>query len=162
MDLTTNAWWSSHRHLLFRSAVILKGIDGVLEVVGGVLVLLFGGPGVRGVVTFLTQHELAEDPRDRVAGYLVRHTEHLGVATLHFAAAYLLVHGITKVGLVIGLLRERRGVFPVALAFLGLFLAYQGYRMLTMPSAALGALIVVDAVILALIWSEYRATAPSA
>ena len=141
--------------------MILKGIDGLLEVVGGVLVLIFGAPGVGGVVAFLTQHELAEDPRDLVAGFLVRHTEHLGVATVHFAAAYLLVHGIIKVGLAIGLLRGRRGVFPLALAFLGLFLVYQGYRMLLMPSAALAVLIVVDAAILALIWKEYTATRPA-
>ncbi|MCG6986597.1 MAG: DUF2127 domain-containing protein [Gemmatimonadetes bacterium] len=160
MDGAANVAPTSWSHRLFRWAVILKGIDGLLEVGGGVLLFLLGPHGVSGVVAFLTQHELAEDPGDLVAGFLVRHTRHLGLATIHFAAVYLLVHGITKVGLVVGLLRERRGVFPVAIGFLGLFLAYQVYRMLVGPSPALAVLIVVDTMILALIWKEYAATAP--
>ncbi len=148
------------RHRLFRWAVTLKGIDGMLEFVGGASLLLFGRQGVRGAVAFLTQHELAEDPHDLVAGFLVHHTRHLGIATVHFAAAYLFVHGIVKVGLAVALLRERRGVFPAAMAFLGVFLAYQIYRIAVEPSAALAGLMVVDAVILVLVWREYVATAP--
>jgi uncharacterized membrane protein len=161
MDGAAHVAPTSWSHRLFRWGVILKGIDGLLEVGGGVLLFLLGPHGVSGVVAFLTQHELAEDPEDLVAGFLVRYTSHLGLATLHFTAVYLLAHGITKVGLAVGLLQERRGVFPVALAFLGLFLAYQVYRMLVGPSPALAVLIVVDAAILALIWREYVATAPS-
>lgn len=148
------------RHRLFRWAVILKGIDGILEVVGGTLLLLLGAHGLSGVVAFLTQHELAEDPRDLLAGFLVRSTRGLGVASVHFAAAYLLVHGITKVGLVAGLLRGRRWVFPAALVILGLFFLYQTYRTIVGPSAALAFLMVVDAVILVLIWREYVDTTP--
>ena len=161
MDGAANVAPTSWSHRLFHWAVILKGIDGLLEVGGGVLVFLLGPHGVTGLVAFLTQHELAEDPGDIVAGFLVRHTRHLGLAPVHFAAVYLLAHGITKVGLVVGLLQERRGVFPVALGVLGLFLAYQVYRMLVGPSPALAVLIVVDTAILALIWKEYAAAASS-
>ena len=148
-------------HTLFLIGIFFKGLDGILELAGGVIFLFLKHGTLLRYMGILFQHELAEDPRDLVAGFLVRHTEHLGVATVHFAAAYLLVHGIIKVGLAIGLLRGRRGVFPLALAFLGLFLVYQGYRMLLMPSAALAVLIVVDAAILALIWKEYTATRPA-
>jgi len=152
----------SRRHRFFVWAVALKGIDGVLEVAGGALALLYGAHGVSGVVAFLTQHELAEDPRDLFANFLVRHTERLGVASVHFAAAYLLVHGLAKVGLAVGLLRGRRGVFPAALAFLGLFFLYQAYRMIIDPSPALAVLMLMDAVILLLVWREYLATAAEA
>ena len=150
----------SRRHRLFRWAVVLKGIDGVLEIVGGALLSVFGKHGVSGAVAFLTQHELAEDPRDFFAGFLVRHTHALGVASVHFAAAYLLVHGLAKVGLAAGLLRERRGVFPAALAFLGLFFLYQVYRLIIDPSAALAVVMLTDAAILLLVWKEYVATSP--
>ena len=152
----------SRRHRLFQWAVAVKGIDGMLEVAGGALLILFGAHGVSGAVAFLTQHELAEDPRDLFANYLVRHTERLGVASVHVAAAYLLVHGLAKIGLAAGLLRDRRGIFPVALAFLGLFFLYQVYRMIIDPSAALGVLILLDAVILVLVWKEYLAMPPEA
>jgi len=135
----------------------MKGLDGVLEVVGGLLLAVLGSPGVGRLVTFLTQHELSEDPRDAVAGWIVEHFENIGAGTAHFAAAYLLVHGAVKLVLVGGLIRERIGIFPWALGFLGLFILYQGYRLSVRPSVGLGLLTVLDLVVMALVWREYEA-----
>ena len=145
------------RHRLFQAAVILKGIDAVLEVIGGALLVAFGQQGIGRTVRFLTQHELTEDPHDLVAGWVLRYTRHIGVATVHFAAAYLLVHGLVKVGLAGGLIREKRWVFPVALVFLGMFVLYQLYRFQHHPSAPLAFLTVLDLAIMALVWREYVA-----
>lgn len=145
------------RHALFQVAVVVKGIDGVLELLGAVLLLVLGPGGIGDTVRFLTQHELAEDPHDLLARLLIRHTQQLGSATIHFAAAYLAVHGVLKVWLVGGLLRGRRWVFPVAMLFLGLFIAYQLFRLSHHPGAGLAFLTVLDVVILVLVWREYRA-----
>lgn len=147
----------SWRHRLFLVAVVVKGMDGLLEVVGGVLLLALGPGGVGRAVAFLTQHELAEDPNDILARTLVRHSRDLGVGTVHFAAAYLLVHGIVKLWLVGGLIRERRRVFPIAIAFLLVFILYQVYRLILQPSLALAVLTIVDLAIIALVWREYTA-----
>ena len=149
------------RHRFFQLAMVLKGVDGVLEILGAALLLAFGPAGVSGVARFLTQHELAEDPGDAFAGLLVRHTQDIGVATVHFAAAYLLFHGIVKIWLVSSLIRERRWVFPVALAFMGLFVVYQLVRLHSHPSGGLVFLTVLDVVIMVLVWFEYRALAPA-
>ena len=149
------------RHRFFRIAMVLKGTDGVLEILGAVLLLVFGPAGVRGVARFLTQHELAEDPGDVLAGLLVRHTQGIGVGTVHFAAAYLLFHGLVKVWLVSGLIRERRWVFPVALVFMGVFVVYQIVRLHYHPSGGLVFLTVLDVVIMVLVWFEYRALEPA-
>lgn len=146
----------SWHHRLFQVAVILKGIDGVLEVAGGVLLLVFGKQGVGHLVRLLTQHELSEDPHDIIANLLLRSTHHLGASTVHFAATYLLVHGFVKVALVGGLLREKRWVFPIALAFLGLFVLYQVYRLAHQPSIALAGLTVLDLAIIALVAWEWE------
>jgi len=148
------AWW---RHRLFRVGIVLKGLDGVLEIAGGVVLATLGSVGIGRVVTFLTQHELSEDPRDAVARWVVDHFAHVGAGTAHFAAAYLLVHGVVKVVLVAGLIRERLGIFPWALGFLGTFILYQVYRLLIHPSAGLAFLTVLDLVIMALVWREYEA-----
>jgi uncharacterized membrane protein len=144
------------RHRFFQLAVILKGIDGLLELVGGVLVLAFGKRGISHMIRLLTQHELSEDPHDVIANLLLRYTHHLGASTLHFAAAYLLVHGVLKIALVGGLIREKRWVFPVALVFLGLFVLYQAYRLTHQPSYGLAGLTVLDLVIIALVWWEWQ------
>jgi uncharacterized membrane protein len=150
----TVAWW---RHRLFQVGVVLKGLDGVLEVVGGILLAVVGPAGVSRLVALLTQHELSEDPRDLVARWILEHFSHIGAGTAHFAAAYLLVHGVVKLALVGGLIRERIGIFPWALGFLGLFILYQGYRLSIRPSLGLGFLTVVDVVVLLLVWREYEA-----
>jgi uncharacterized membrane protein len=60
--------WLDH---VFEIGVVLKGIDGLLEVVGGVLLLLVARAEVSGLVHALTQHELSEDPRDLIATRLL-------------------------------------------------------------------------------------------
>jgi uncharacterized membrane protein len=145
------------RRRAFRLAVVLKGIDGILEVVGGALLIVFGPGGVSRTVTLLTQHELVEDPNDVLASILIRFGQHLGAGTVHFAAAYLFAHGVVKLWLAGGLIRGRRFIFPAALVVLGLFVLYQVYRLVHRFSAGLAALTMFDLVIIALIWGEWRA-----
>lgn len=144
------------RHRFFQLAVILKGIDGLLELAGGVLVFTFGKRGISHLIQLLTQHELSEDPHDVIANLLLRYTHHLGASTLHFAAAYLLVHGAIKIALVGGLIREKRWVFPIAIVFLGLFVLYQMYRITYRPSWGLAGLTILDVIIIGLVWWEWR------
>ncbi len=150
----TRAPW---RHRLFQAAMVVKGLDGVLEVAGAVLLLTFGPGGVTGAVRFLTQNELAEDPHDWLAGLLVRHTQDVAAGTVHFAAAYLFFHGLIKLWLVGGLLRERRWVFPVALVLMALFVVYQVVRLTHHPGGGLLFLTVLDVAIIGLVWWEWRA-----
>jgi len=48
-------------------ALILKGVDGLLELVGGVLLLVVSPDTINRWAQRVTQHELTEDPRDFVA-----------------------------------------------------------------------------------------------
>jgi len=137
--------------------MVAKGLDGVLEIAGGVLLAVTGATGVGRTVAFLTQHELSEDPSDRLARWAVDHFGHLAAGTVLFAAAYLLVHGAVKVVLVAGLIRGRLGVFPWGLGFLGTFILYQAYRLTVGPSLGLAALTLLDLAIMALVWREYEA-----
>ena len=147
---------SDRLHRLFRLGMWLKGLDGLLEVAGGVVLAVASRHQIAALVHQLVRGELSEDPHDVVANALLGMARHLSVGTKAFVTAYLLVHGLVKVGLVGGLLAEKRRVFPVALVVLGLFLAYQVYRLATVPSAWLAALTVVDAAILALVAREWR------
>ena len=73
-----------------------------------------------------------------------------------FATFYLLSHGIVKLFLVAGLLRNKAWAYPASLAVLGLFIAYQLYRLTFAFSIALVLLTVFDFVVIWLIWHEYR------
>lgn len=58
----------------FAVGIILKGLDGVLEVVGGVLLLVVSPTTIDQVGRALTQHELSEDPHDFLATHLLHAT----------------------------------------------------------------------------------------
>ncbi len=143
-------------HRLFDVGIILKGIDGVLELLGGAALLWSTQPMILGVVSWLTQQELLEDPGDFVANHLVHVARQLSVGTLHFAGIYLLAHGVIKIGLVAGLLRGARWSYPAATVFLTALIGYQCYRLAHTASISLTLLTVLDSVIVLLIVREWR------
>jgi len=143
-------------HLLFKIGVVIKGIDGALEVIAGFALFFTTTTALRALVDWLTAGELQEDPTDFVANHLVDFFHHLTINTKHFASVYLLTYGMAKVGLVAGLLRGKLWAYPAALVVLGLFLCYQIYRFTHTHSMGLGLVSLLDLVILALIWRDYQ------
>ncbi len=143
-------------HLFFDIGVIAKGIDGALEIVGGAVLMFLSSTQLYGIVHFLTQHELSEDPRDRIAQYLLHSTHSLASGTRVFAASYLLWHGAVKVVLVAGLLRKQRWAYPLAIGAFLLFLVYQLYRYSHTHAVELLVLSVADVLVIALTWLEFR------
>ena len=159
MDLGTR---NGSAHRLFQVAVVVKGIDGVLEFIGGVLLVFVGPNALHRLVIALTQHELAEEPDDWLVSTLRHLAETFSVETKHFASAYLIGHGILKIFLAVSLLRERLWAFPLALSVLAIFVVYQLHRFGRTHSMILLALTVLDAVVMVLIWREYRSRKESA
>jgi uncharacterized membrane protein len=143
-------------HGLFLLSVWTKGFAGLVETIGGLLLLFIPQSGLNAFVIFLTAPELAEDPTDRVATLLQHIVQELGADTKLFASSYLVVHGLIKVFLVAGLLGGRLWSYVVSLWFLGAFIAYQTYRFFFTHSLWLIALTVLDLAVAFLIWREYR------
>jgi uncharacterized membrane protein len=72
---------------LFEIGIILKGLNGLVELLGGLL-LLFVTPGdIHHFVAVLTQGELSEDPDDVVARYLLHTASGLTGNAVIFGAA---------------------------------------------------------------------------
>ena len=143
-------------HALFEIGVIAKGIDGTLEIIGGILLLLSSPAQLQPLARLLTQHELAEDPRDLIANYVLTSLQHLSPAAKLFGAIYLLWHGAIKVGLVTALLLKVRWAYPAAILAFLLFLVYQLYRYSLTQAPALLALSVLDVFVIVLTWIEYQ------
>ena len=143
-------------HAVFEVGVVLKGVNGLAELIGGVVLYFASVDLIRGIVTWLVHSELIEDPQDRVATYLLHAAEGVSVGGKTFAAFYLLTHGVVKLILVAGLLRNRPWAYPASLAVLGFFVAYQIYRLSFAFSVGLLLLTIFDAVVIVLIWHEYR------
>lgn len=140
----------------FQISLILKGADGLLELIGGILLLLVTPQQIGSVVRLLTQHELSEDPNDLIAGALVHLSSSLTVPASIFGALYLLLHGLVKVVLVWAVLKDKLWAYPWMIAFLLLFIGYQIYRMIDAFSWGILVLTVFDLFIVWLTWHESR------
>src|SRR5215510_15716373 len=136
--------------------MVLKGVDGVLEVVGGLILLVVSPATINRIVTALTQHELSQDPHDFIATRLLNTAHGLTKGSVLFASLYLLTHGAVKVVLVAALLRNKLWAYPWMIAFLLLFIGYQIYRIVLEPSAALVALTAFDLLVVWLTFREYQ------
>jgi uncharacterized membrane protein len=148
-----------HGDLLDRAffvGIVLKGLDGVLEVGGGLLLLLVSPATIVGISRALTQHELSEDTHDFLATHLLHASGALTGATLTFGAAYLLSHGVVKIVLVAALLRNKLWAYPWMIVFLIAFIVYQVYRMTFAPSFGLAGLTVFDVMVTWLTIREYQ------
>jgi len=139
----------------FAVGIILKGLDGVLEVVGGLLLLVVSPATIDQVSRALTQHELSEDPRDFLATHVLHAAGGLTGSALQFGAAYLLLHGVVKIVLVTALLRDKIWAYPWMIAFLIVFIVYQIYRITFAFSIGLLGLTIFDVVVVWLTYREY-------
>jgi len=140
--------------LLFRTSLLLKGAFSLLEIAGGILAYFVSQQYLLRLVTMVTQEELTEDPRDFVAQFLVQSAQQLSVSAQHFAAFYLLSHGIIKTVLIAGLLRERLWYYPLSMLVFGIFVAYQLFRFQVTHSIWLMAITILDIVVIAMTWHE--------
>jgi uncharacterized membrane protein len=101
-------------HRVFEISVLLKGAHALIEIAGGVALYLVSTDTVANLVKLATQEELIEDPNDYVATHLLAMAQHFSVESKSFYAFYLLSHGLIKLLLVIGLLKERMWSYPAS------------------------------------------------
>jgi uncharacterized membrane protein len=140
---------------VFVVGIIGKGLNGVVELLGGLLLLFVTADQIQHVAVFWTRGELSEDPHDFIATHLLHTANGLTGPAVLFGAVYLLAHGLVKVVLVVALLLNRLWAYPWMIVVLLLFIGYQLYRIVLSPTAGLVALTVFDIVIVGLTWREY-------
>jgi uncharacterized membrane protein len=142
---------------VFRISLVLKALDAVLEIVGGILLLFIAPRSIHDVARWAVAHDLAGSPHDVIARHLLHSANQLSASTTLFAAVYLLSHGVAKLALVVLVLRDKLWAYPWMIALLIAFIIYQVYRFTYRPGPGLVVLSVFDAFVAWLTWREYRA-----
>ncbi len=145
------------REFLFHTSVLLKGLDALLEIAGGIALWIIKPSLIVRLVGLLTLDEIIEDPRDMIANYLRHAAGRVSVGSEHFMALYLFSHGVVKMFAVVALLKNKLWGYPLSLVIFGGFIVYQVYRYLVSGGIGLVVLSVFDVIVVALIWLEYRA-----
>lgn len=134
----------------------VKGIFTVFEIISGIATFFITKQVLINTATRITQREIAEDPYDIVANFFLHSVQSISAGTQEFVAIYLLVHGLIKLWLIIGLLRRKLWYYPVAMAVFGIFIIYQIYWYVHAYSVWLLFITVIDIIVISLTWHEYR------
>ncbi len=142
-------------HRIFITSIIIKGMDGILELLGGIALFIVRSESLTGLVRSVFSHELVQDPTDLLANFLLHAAQTATASTVSFIAFYLIIHGAIKIGLVAGLMLKKLWAYPLAGVVLSLLVIYQVIRIIRAHSILLIILTVVDLIIIALLHSEY-------
>ncbi len=146
---------------LFDLALILKIINGALEMLAALLVLFVPPSLVLRLAEFATSGELARDADDPIAATIQNAARAFTIHTHYFLAVYLALHGAIKVGLVIGIFAKKKIAYPLFMIALAGFGAYEAYRGFMLNELLLKALAVFDFSLLVVTSHEYRRRYPS-
>lgn len=140
---------------VFSISLILKGINGALEILGSIALVSVSPDTVRHMLRWVSSHWIeAVDGRTSTVGHWVAHlADRLNTDATIFGALYLVLHGVVKIILVIALLRERLWAYPAAIVTLTLFVLYQCWELFAHFSWWMLLLTVFD---LLIIWMTAR------
>jgi len=141
-------------HEFFELGIVIKGVDGFLELVGGAALLFISPAVINAITLFFVQGELSEDPKDFLMNLFLHGIQSV-IQSKTFASVLLMVHGVVKVFLVAGLVRNKLWAYPAALATFGCFVLYQCYQLILGYSLFLLVITVVDILVIGLITHEY-------
>ena len=147
---------------LFKVALALKGIDGAVELIGAIVLLIIPTGAVQTLVNDVLARDLLGPPDGSLARHFVSGTAEFASGDRTFAVLYLGLHGVVKLALVVAMLRRIRPAYPVAVVVLGAFVVYEIHRATQTGSVLLPFLAALDVAIIVLIIRESRNMRPTA
>lgn len=139
-------------NFLFRLGLIVKAVDSLFEVAGGII--LVTPMRLARYILVLSQHE-AFRHHEALAGRLDRLATGVTMHPSMAEAVYLIVHGLTKVILILAIARGLRWGYVGFMAILSLFAAIELVRACTAREVVTGALGLFDVGVVFVIWREY-------
>lgn len=154
MDNAARGHWL---HEAFEASLILKAVFAAAEALAGLALFVPMRGALIRAAHWLTVHEVAEDPADPLAQWLLAQAQAFSIEVQHFWAWYLLGHGALKLAVVYGLFRGWRAAYPAGMAVLGGFVVWQVHHWLIAGSPVLLAISGFDLLVIWLIRQEWRA-----
>ncbi len=145
-------------HLAYVVTIAVKGIDGGIETLLGLIIWLSGPSRWYAFLLHISAPELLEEPGNHRFIELVRSgANNLLHSSISFIVAYLLIHGLLKLALALVLLRGGgRWIFPVATAILAGFIGFMSWHLAEHWSNWVLAFALFDLTTLLLVLNEWR------
>lgn len=140
---------------LFFLSLIIKGIDGVVEVISGATLLFLGKTDVLNLLFDISQYDFLDISEDKA----MRFVDHVSSVFTDYMKLFitivLLGSGLVKVVLAVNLILKKMWAFPVALALLAAIIVYEGVQAILSWSLFVGCMTLLDIVVLFIIWRQY-------
>lgn len=143
-------------HWAFEASLAIKGLLAGSEALGGLGLMFAPNAAISAIVVWMTRNEIAHVPRDHAALWMQHQLPAFSIETQHFYALYLCLHGGIKLAMVVGLARRIPWAYPAAMTILAGFVVYQLHHYSLTHSPVLLALSALDALMIILVWREYR------
>ena len=141
---------------IFEIGILAKSIFGFFDVLAGITLAVSGKLIVDNFIISFAQQEIADDPNDFIANYLINAANNFYGTTHVFAVIYLLFHGIINMFLAVALLKNKLWAYPWAITGFSLFAVYQVYRYLHTHSVSLLILTIFDILVILIVILEHR------
>lgn len=140
----------------FEVSILLKALDGVLEILSGLLLFVIRPERIVHWATDITASELKQNPHDFIASHIVHWANDYTKQAAIFAAVYLLLHGLVKVVLVFEILRNHLWAYLALVLVTFAFVIYQVVHIVEKPSFGFIVLTVFDLLVMYLTMREYH------
>ena len=143
-------------HIGFEIALLIKGINGLLEIIGGILLFFITPERLNRFIIFVTKGELGKDPNDVIANWFIQLGNNFSISSQYFGIYYLMSHGIIKLVIITLLWRKKLWAYPLSVVVFIAFIAYQIYEYTISGSIFMILLTILDIIVIALTIIEYR------
>lgn len=143
-------------HDFFEIGMIIKLIEGILQFLAGILVLVFKSDFVISLVQIIFKHEILEDSGDFLANMFINLSQSLSISSIFFLGFYLILNGLVKLVLFFGLWYEKICFYILAEFILFLFVVFQIIKFFSSNHLAFLLLALLDIGFIFLINIEYR------
>lgn len=139
---------------LFEYSLIIKAINSIWEIALGAFILF--DKSFKDTIMVLAQNEIIEDPHAFFAPHIQNIVSHFSRGTILFISAYFIGQGTIKIFLIIGILKKKLWIYPIAIGAFFAFVFYQIYRFNHTHAVLLIVFSIFDLVTILLIEHEYE------
>ena len=140
---------------VFDAMIGLKGLNGVLELLGGLALLIIDIEHLR-MLRWVSVHAFVSHPDSAIAQWMNAFADRLGADSADFAGWYLMLHGAIKIAMVWALLKQKLWAYPWTLVVIAGFIVYQSYEIIFHFTWMMVLLTVFDLVVIWLTWREWQ------
>ena len=142
-------------HNLLNIAILLKGLNGLFELAGSLILFFFASKPVTAAMQFIFYNELAHDKDDLIANFVVNLLGEMSRSTRLFSATVLLILALINLCLVIAIWKEKYWIYPSVAIVIILLVIYQIFRFSHTGSIILFLWTILDIIIVYLLIREY-------